>query len=51
MLAVAAAHAFARGAAELKVRAHDHEKAAMALYERLGFTLADAVVTYAKELG
>ena len=51
LLAVAAAHAFARGAHQLKVRAHDHEKAAMALYERLGFTLADAVVTFAKELG
>lgn len=51
LLAAAAAHAFAGGAPELRVRAHDHEKAAIALYERLGFTLTDAVVTYAKELG
>ncbi len=50
LLAEAAAFAFDGGAPELKVRAHDHEKAAMALYERLGFTLSDAVVTYAKEL-
>ncbi|WP_456476544.1 GNAT family N-acetyltransferase [Oceanithermus sp.] len=49
LLAAAAGHAFGRGARELKVRAHDHEKAAIALYERLGFKLADAVVTYAKE--
>ncbi|GEM90426.1 GNAT family N-acetyltransferase [Oceanithermus desulfurans] len=51
LLAAAADYAFGGGARELKVRAHDHEKAAIALYERLGFKLADAVVTYAKELG
>jgi len=51
LLAVAAAYAFSSGAPLLKVRAHDHEKAAIALYERLGFDLSDAVVTYAKELG
>ncbi|WP_456411722.1 GNAT family N-acetyltransferase [Oceanithermus sp.] len=49
LLGAAAAHAFAQGAPLLRVRAHDHEKAAIALYGRLGFTLADAVVTYAKE--
>jgi len=51
LLAEAATHAFSSGAPLLKVRAHDHEKAAIALYERLGFDLSDAVVTYAKELG
>lgn len=51
LLAAAAAHAFGGGAPQLKVRAHDHEKAAIALYQRLGFTLSGAVVTYAKELG
>ncbi len=50
LLAQAAEYAFDTGVSLLKVRAHDHEKAAIALYERLGFKLADAVVTYAKEL-
>ncbi len=34
----------------LRVRAHDHEKAAQELYQRLGFKLQEAVVTYALEL-
>ncbi|WP_027881252.1 GNAT family N-acetyltransferase [Meiothermus rufus] len=34
----------------LQVRAHDHEKAAQALYQRLGFRQESAVVTYALEL-
>ncbi|GIW25041.1 GNAT family N-acetyltransferase [Meiothermus sp.] len=34
----------------LQVRAHDHEKAAQALYKRLGFKETSAVVTYALEL-
>ncbi|GIW33697.1 GNAT family N-acetyltransferase [Meiothermus sp.] len=34
----------------LQVRAHDHEKAAQALYKRLGFRQTSAVVTYALEL-
>ncbi len=34
----------------LQVRAHDHEKSAQALYERLGFRQESAVVTYALEL-
>ncbi|MCS7069212.1 MAG: GNAT family N-acetyltransferase [Meiothermus sp.] len=34
----------------LQVRAHDHEKAAQALYKQLGFREASAVVTYALEL-
>ncbi|MER3480537.1 MAG: GNAT family N-acetyltransferase [Meiothermus sp.] len=35
---------------KLRVRAHDHEKAAMELYRRLGFQLEEAVVTYALDL-
>ncbi|WP_299428700.1 GNAT family N-acetyltransferase, partial [uncultured Meiothermus sp.] len=34
----------------LQVRAHDHEKAAQALYKRLGFRQTGAVMTYALEL-
>ena len=34
----------------LQVRAHDHEKAAQALYQRLGFKQVSAVVTYTLEL-
>jgi len=51
LLAVAAEYAFASGTPRLRVRAHDHEKEAIALYRRLGFTPEDAIVTYAKELG
>jgi len=51
LLARAAEYAFAGGAPELRVRAHDHEKEAIALYQRLGFKQKSAVVTYAKELG
>ncbi|AEB11172.1 GNAT family N-acetyltransferase [Marinithermus hydrothermalis] len=51
LLACAARHAFAQaGVTALRVRAHDHEKSAIELYERLGFTLEEAVVTYAREL-
>ena len=50
LLARAAEFAFDQGAPRLRVRAHDHEKEAIALYRRLGFNLEDAVVTYAKEL-
>ena len=38
------------GAGRLVVRAHDHEKEALRLYERLGFSPLEAVLTYAKEL-
>jgi len=34
----------------LRVRAHDHEKAAQGLYKRLGFRPTGAVMTYALEL-
>lgn len=34
----------------LRVRAHDHEKAAQELYKRLGFKPSEAVMTYALEL-
>jgi len=51
LLAAAADHAFKAGAVRLRVRAHDHEKEAIALYRRLGFIPEDAIVTYAKELG
>lgn len=50
LLATAAGYAFTTGAPKLRVRAHDHEKEAIALYRRLGFRLEDAIVTYAKEL-
>ncbi len=50
LLARAAAHAFTSGAPQLRVRAHDHEKEAIALYQRLGFNQTGAIVTYAKEL-
>ena len=33
----------------LRVRAHDHEKGALDLYRSLGFSLEEAVATYAKE--
>ncbi|WP_457637623.1 GNAT family N-acetyltransferase [Oceanithermus sp.] len=51
LLGRAASAAFSGGAALLRVRAHDHEKEAIALYQRLGFKQTDAVVTYTKELG
>lgn len=51
LLGAAAEWAFANPHIEtLQVRAHDHEKAAQALYEHLGFKQTSAVVTYALEL-
>ena len=51
LLGAAAEHAFAHPEVRtLRVRAHDHEKAAQELYKRLGFTGCEAVVTYALEL-
>ncbi|MDX2004249.1 MAG: GNAT family N-acetyltransferase [Meiothermus sp.] len=51
LLGAAAEHAFAHPeVSTLRVRAHDHEKAAQELYKRLGFTGNEAVVTYALEL-
>lgn len=51
LLAVAAERAFSNPQIlSLQVRAHDHEKAAQALYQRLGFKQTSAVVTYALEL-
>ncbi|MCX7783830.1 MAG: GNAT family N-acetyltransferase [Meiothermus sp.] len=51
LLGAAAERAFSNPQIEtLKVRAHDHEKAAQVLYKRLGFGLTSAVVTYALEL-
>ncbi len=51
LLGAAAEWAFSNPLIEtLQVRAHDHEKAAQALYERLGFKQTSAVVTYALEL-
>jgi len=49
LLAVASKAALETGARWLRVRAHDHEKEARRLYERLGFSPLEAVVTYAKE--
>ncbi|GAA6734686.1 GNAT family N-acetyltransferase [Thermus oshimai] len=50
LLSEAAKLARKKGARLLRVRAHDHEKEARELYERLGFRLEEAVATYAKEL-
>ncbi|RDI95938.1 GNAT family N-acetyltransferase [Meiothermus sp. QL-1] len=51
LLGAAAEAAFGHPAIRsLRVRAHDHEKAAQALYQRLGFQQESAVVTYALEL-
>jgi len=50
LLATALKEAKAAGSPVVRVRAHDHEKEARRLYERLGFTPLEAVVTYAKEL-
>ena len=50
LLAKAADWARKRGARLLRVRAHDHEKEAVDLYQRLGFTLEEGVVTYLKEM-
>ncbi len=50
LLAAALKAALEAGVPRVVVRAHDHEKEARRLYERLGFTPLEAVVTYAKEL-
>lgn len=50
MLGLAASEAFKHGAKLLRVRAHDHEKAAQELYRSLGFALEEVVVTYALDL-
>jgi len=51
LLGVAAKRAFADPQVQfLRVRAHDHEKAAQELYKRLGFQQKESIVTYALEL-
>lgn len=51
LLGAAAEWAFAQPTVDLlRVRAHDHEKAAQTLYRGLGFREESAVVTYAMEL-
>lgn len=50
LLSEAARLAQRKGADLLRVRAHDHEKGALDLYRNLGFSLEEAVATYAKEL-
>ncbi|WP_119315881.1 GNAT family N-acetyltransferase [Calidithermus terrae] len=50
LLGHAAREAFKHGAKLLRVRAHDHEKAAQELYRSLGFALEEVVVTYALDL-
>lgn len=50
LLSEAAKLARRKGADLLRVRAHDHEKGALDLYRGLGFSLEEAVATYAKEL-
>jgi ribosomal protein S18 acetylase RimI-like enzyme len=50
LLAEAARLAEKKGARLLRVRAHDHETGALELYRNLGFSLEEAVATYAKEL-
>ncbi|RTG96429.1 GNAT family N-acetyltransferase [Thermus scotoductus] len=50
LLAEAAKLAQKKGATLLRVRAHDHETGALELYRNLGFSLEEAVATYAKEL-
>ncbi|MDM7324969.1 MAG: GNAT family N-acetyltransferase [Thermus sp.] len=50
LLAEAARLAKEKGATLLRVRAHHHETGAVELYRNLGFSLEEAVATYAKEL-
>jgi len=50
LLAEAAKLAQKKGATLLRVRAHDHETGALELHRNLGFSLEEAVATYAKEL-
>lgn len=50
LLAAALKAALEAGVPRVVVRAHDHEKEAQRLYQRLGFMPLEAVVTYAKEL-
>ncbi|MGC8904356.1 GNAT family N-acetyltransferase [Thermus sp.] len=50
LLSEAAKLAKKKGATLFRVRAHDHEKGALELYRGLGFSLEEAVATYAKEL-
>ncbi len=50
LLATALRAARGAGVPLVRVRAHDHEKEALRLYRRLGFTPIESVVTYAKEL-
>lgn len=50
LLAEAARLAKEKGATLLRVRAHHHETGAIELYRNLGFSLEEAVATYAKEL-
>ncbi|TBH21210.1 GNAT family N-acetyltransferase [Thermus thermamylovorans] len=50
LLSEAARLAGEKGAGLLRVRAHDHERGALELYRSLGFSLEEAVATYAKEL-
>jgi len=50
LLSEAARLAKKRGATLFRVRAHHHEKGALELYRNLGFSLEEAVATYAKEL-
>ena len=50
LLATALSEAKRAGVPVVRVRAHDHEKEARRLYERLGFSPIESVVTYAKEL-
>ncbi|GGM92321.1 acetyltransferase [Thermus composti] len=50
LLSEAARLAQRKGASLLRVRAHHHEQGALELYRALGFSLEEAVATYAKEL-
>ncbi|MGC8876761.1 GNAT family N-acetyltransferase [Thermus sp.] len=50
LLSEAAKLAKKKGTTLFRVRAHDHEKGALELYRGLGFSLEEAVATYAKEL-
>ncbi len=50
LLAEAAKLAQEKRATLLRVRAHHHETGALELYRHLGFSLEEAVATYAKEL-
>jgi ribosomal protein S18 acetylase RimI-like enzyme len=49
LIAQAAQKARALGARLLRVRAHDHEKEAQALFRRLGFAELESVVTYTRD--